>query len=392
MAKGIFQSYRDLTDAVDPAASARMLRGLDERLQKRRERRSARRWAAVGVMATAAAGVLVLGGMHVLESMRSQGGREQQPRAEAIALASVGEPQEIALPHGGKMRVEPGSTARLVSRGERGATLELLEGQVTLRVSSVPGARWIVRADGYTVEAVGTRFTVRRTGDKPDVTVHEGAVTLRGPDLPASGLRIEAPPEPAPARLAGPEVDTGKAEEAARPDASEARPGRPPRLHRRNEPRPWLSRFREAVRDGETRRAADLLPADFPSRRPGCSARDLLDAGDILAAAGRAKKAERCYVETCELEAGSAACATALVRLSISRAEAGDLDGAIHWSTRYLEAHPKGAFTRQVLGRRMRWLAEVGREEAARIDARRAIDQFPEASALRSRAEEILSR
>src|SRR5690606_32044268 len=101
----------------------------------------------------------------------------------AVTIATSATAHVTELPRDGRLEVMPESRVTVRSDVEWGAEVDLLQGEVGLAVQSGPGVSWRVRVAAYTVEAVGTRFTVRRERDRPE-----------------EGLRISAD-RPAPRRV-----------------------------------------------------------------------------------------------------------------------------------------------------------------------------------------------
>jgi hypothetical protein len=298
------------------------------------------------------------------------------------------------LPDDGQLAVQPGSTAALETNAG-GARVALTSGSVELAVHHVEGKRWVVAVDGFEVTAVGTRFQVKRTGARPEVTVREGTVRLTGPGLPPAGeaisvsaptVEVPRPPEPVspvtpepvpPPQLPGPRLEpTVDAGRAPRPNTTASR---------------WLPLFRELVESGDTAQAQDLVPASAPGQCPGCTAKDLLDLGDLLMGASQGPRALRAYTQACTVEPASASCATAQVRLALQAEQDRRLDEALRWASQYLERNPQGAFATELLFRSMEWHLATGNGALARGDAQRVIERPNVPPARLKRAREVLS-
>ena len=311
----------------------------------------------------------------------------EAPPAAALTLRTAELGQTVDLPHDGRLAVAANTRVQVTAREDEGALVLLDEGVVELSVHRAPGVRWRVRAGAYEVEAVGTRFRVRREGGAPEVQVLEGVVRVTGPGLSAEGLRVHAgedvaldrervglsaepdpAPEPEPAPNAAPEPAP-----TPEPGTTDAKARRP-----QSRPPAWVVKFRRARARGDRGAALEALPNDFPRRRAGLRARDLVDAADLLAADGQAGRADRTYAMACTVAPRSAACGISLFRRSLSRARAGDLDGAIELANRYLSDRPRGTFARDVLARRMQWLVKRGRHAEAKADARTYLSRWPE--------------
>jgi hypothetical protein len=314
----------------------------------------------------------------------------------ALALTTRAVAEEVELPGDGRMWIDPHSRVELTIEGG-GATVELLEGSVALAVHAGPDVRWIVRADGHSVEAVGTRFRVRRTGVAPEVTVDEGTVIVRGPSLPREGVSVRAEeavarasPAAAPPILERAVAAPSAPTEARASKESGAR-GRSPTERRAaastasDEPAEsaevaepaWLVAFRADIERGDLRAASTRVPSSFPE---GFTARaDLfLDAGDAFTAVGDAERADASYRAACRARPRATACGVATFRRALARARADDLMDAVALADDYLEHDPDGALAREAVGRRMEWNQALGRGAAARRDATRYVERWPE--------------
>jgi hypothetical protein len=302
------------------------------------------------------------------------------PPPAMVQVATSTSAQELALPRGGVLQVGPSSRVALQVSDETGAVVRLHTGEVTLRVHAADGLRWIVDVDDYSVEALGTRFRVRRTKEVPLVSVDEGVVRLTGPGLPDDGVRISAaawvddgpePPSNEPSTDPEPE---------ARSDAAEMMEPETPATDAVDQPRAratWVSRFRDAIDAGDSARAVATLPKGFPTGREPLAAADFLDAGDALASQRESERAERAYGAACR-RPDAPACGVATFRLALIAARRSDTATAIDLSTRYLEQHPRGSLVREVLGRRMQWLETRGDLDGARRDAERYLASWPD--------------
>ncbi len=368
----------------DDAISQRLREGLEARLAWAPAPR-ARWWK--GRKGRAALGALAAGLALVVW------GAWPRPALEAPPLRFLASPQvqQVALPNDGQLSVQPGSTAALETNAS-GARVALTSGVVELAVHHVEGKRWVVAVDGFEVTAVGTRFQVKRTGGRPEVTVREGTVRLTGPGLPAAGEAIS---------VVAPTVEVPPVPGPLSPRVTPAPPLPEPRIEppvdAGHAPRPtsaarWLPLFRELVESGDTAQAQDLVPASAPGQCPGCTAKDLLDLGDLLMGAAQAPRALRAYTQSCTVEPASASCATAQVRLALQAEQDRRLDEALRWASTYLERNPRGAFATELLFRSMEWHLATGQTALARDDAQRVIDRPNLTPARVQRAREVLAR
>lgn len=97
---------------------------------------------------------------------------------------AVSENQVVHLSDGSRVTLNTDSKVRvLLTASER--RIELQRGEVFFEVSKDPSRPFVVYADGRTVTAVGTRFSVRRVKDDLRVVVTEGKVRVAD-DVPGN--------------------------------------------------------------------------------------------------------------------------------------------------------------------------------------------------------------
>jgi transmembrane sensor len=106
--------------------------------------------------------------------------------------SAVGEHRTIALNDGS--RVELNTNTRLVVRFDKDERrIELVRGEALFDVAHDTARPFIVEADGRTVRAVGTKFTVRADPGALSVMVVEGVVAVSSPAAPG-GAQAAQPP------------------------------------------------------------------------------------------------------------------------------------------------------------------------------------------------------
>lgn len=95
----------------------------------------------------------------------------------AAYATAVGEQRTVELPDGSTVQLNTASRLEVAfSAQER--ELYLLAGEAFFGVTHEPGRPFLVHVDGRTVRAVGTAFSIRRTGDALEVLVTDGVVEL----------------------------------------------------------------------------------------------------------------------------------------------------------------------------------------------------------------------
>lgn len=130
------------------------------------------------VMAVAASAVLACAtGLGIFALNR----RDAAPQSRPIATAK-GAVREVALAEGSRVTLNTMTQVRPeLTRKLRG--IDLIEGEALFDVAKDPARPFIVHAGDFSVRAVGTSFTVRRTGpDAIKVVVTEGVVEVSRQD------------------------------------------------------------------------------------------------------------------------------------------------------------------------------------------------------------------
>lgn len=186
---------------------AEWLRAHQPRQRRRRRLHLGIWWWLSGGVAAAAILVLVV---LALPRPRLSAGYSAAP---AVYQTAVGGLKELRLPDGSSA-ILGGQTQLRVAFSARRRSVDLIGGQVWLKVAHVPHWPFIVTAGAGTIRDVGTAFLVTRESDRVVVTVTEGAVeVIARPRLSASlisGQQPPAKPDLAPIRVGrGEELDFG---------------------------------------------------------------------------------------------------------------------------------------------------------------------------------------
>jgi len=129
-------------------------------------------WRPLGV-ALASLAVVASGGVIAANQM--------QPTYET----SVGGQRLEVLKDGSRVRLNTDSKIR-VRFGGGVRRVELIRGQAFFEAAHDPSRPFVVEADGAEVQALGTKFDVRRAGSAIQVTLVEGRVQVRLDDKPAT--------------------------------------------------------------------------------------------------------------------------------------------------------------------------------------------------------------
>lgn len=156
-----------------------------------------RRWPAL-----AAAAALVLVAAAALLVMTLSGPRSGQDALRVARFETpIGETQATLLADGSKMKLG-GDTSLTVRYTPEARTIVAERGEMFFKVAKNPDRPFVVEAGPLTATAVGTAFSVERSGETVSVVVTEGIVEVR--TLPSIGPSI------------GPNGGPGGAAQAAR--------------------------------------------------------------------------------------------------------------------------------------------------------------------------------
>lgn len=180
------EAYAESYGEPDMETTSRMRsRILDYMEDRAAGRQRWRHWVqaviAVCVIGAGAAGVW---------SWSRDGEPVEDARAGAGVIATVEQAQEVELEHAGTVRLLPHSGIRIRRDTPDAAVIELLEGEIEVRVDDAEALDYRIDTGDHEVEVHGSRVGVRRTRGVPLVTVYAGYARLHGPDLPAEGVRI----------------------------------------------------------------------------------------------------------------------------------------------------------------------------------------------------------
>ena len=119
-------------------------------------------------------------------------GQEVRENAELAVSTNAQKPLEFS--DGSTVVFDPSSRAKLSRLGPKRATLRLDRGRFFASIVHKPGMTWGIDAGPYTVEVVGTKFSVDWHGDPSSlrVSVTEGLVRVTGGDLGPTGVSLRA--------------------------------------------------------------------------------------------------------------------------------------------------------------------------------------------------------
>ncbi|HXH16236.1 MAG TPA: FecR domain-containing protein [Sphingomonas sp.] len=132
------------------------------------------RWAAAGTGSALAAGLAVL-----MVAPSGEGTAQ-------IYATGRGETRSVTLADGSRMQIDRGS--RVSVSGGGSPVIEIAQGAASFAVRHDPSRVLMVRANGYDVRDVGTRFDVVSARGRVAVTVAEGTVSV----TPTGGAQSDA--------------------------------------------------------------------------------------------------------------------------------------------------------------------------------------------------------
>ncbi|MES3101688.1 FecR family protein [Sphingomonas faeni] len=122
------------------------------------------RWAALGTGGALAAGLAVLLAVPSADT------------AAQLYTTGRGETRAVTLADGSRMQVDRGS--RVSVSGGTSPVIEIADGAASFAVRHDPSRLLMVRAGGYEIRDIGTRFDVVNARGRVAVTVAEGAVDV----------------------------------------------------------------------------------------------------------------------------------------------------------------------------------------------------------------------
>lgn len=207
---------RALGDGPPPATLGVQRANLLAAAHRMGRRRSRPRWEFAFALAAGLA-LAVGGGLWARERYAEPevlsarwNGQQVLENAELAAPTATTKPLEFS--DGSKVVFDPRSRARLSRLAPKRAALRLDQGRFVASIVHHPNMTWGVQAGPYSVEVVGTKFSVDWQGDPSSlrVEVTEGVVRVTGGDLGPNGAELRA---------------GQKLERRARPAAAETKSG-----------------------------------------------------------------------------------------------------------------------------------------------------------------------
>jgi TolA-binding protein len=314
-----------------------------------------------------------------------EGGREapltaqvgERPFAAGAWLAATHEPLTLAFSDRSRVVLAPRASARLVHVDAGRVELGLERGRLDLDVAHLPDRTWRVVAGPFTVEVLGTAFSVEWRPEQLTLTVAvtRGSVHVRGGSLPDEGSRLHADQRLEVRDASAPAV-------AAETDAAPAGPPETPVVGPetpRSRPEPAWRRSLDAgdhaaaiaalERDGLTTQLARLGADDLD--RVAHSAR-------LAGAAGPAREALLALRRRFPRDPRARTAAFLLGRVALDLA--GEPTEAAAWFSTYLQQQPNGPLAEEARGRLLQLWRDAGDGARARAAAQDYLDHHPDGS------------
>ncbi len=287
---------------------------------------------------------------------------------------------------GTALALTPGSKARVDEVGAQGAGVVLEDGALDATVVHRDESRWLVYAGPYRVLVTGTRFELRWDAGQRAfaLALHEGAVTVFGPSLGASGKQV-LPRETLRFRAETPSLDSSAPESPASepsPALGSERPAAPslsPSISAAL-PAPAQVSWKSLALAGNYAAAFSAAEAEgFGSICRRASSGDLLLLGNTARLAKKSAEAEQAFLAARAARTGAshqrAMAAFQLGRLA--QDTRGDHARGAAWFETYLSEAPAGPLSREAAGRVVEAQHRAGNVAAARLAARRYLDHYP---------------
>jgi len=406
--------------AAPPMTTAQRVEGLQAltfRLAQRRRagRRSA--WLALFAAGAATVGALVV--WRGLHRATAEGGAlayriEGGDIGDGGYVRSFGaDGPVLRFSEGTSMRLLPGGRGRLGRVDAHGARFAIEEGEAEVKVTPLPGARWLVDAGPFLITVRGTVFHASWDGarERLDVAMTKGLVTVTGPVAEGevavragqrltvnvrtkevllrelAGAAATAAPAEAPApsdKVGGAAVEPSVAPAAQAPSAPRARASAGARTFgvSPGTSGSWAAALNAGDFDGILQDAERRGLEAALERTPATELAALADAARYRRrddVARRALLAERARFPRSARARDAAFLLGRLEETADGGARGGGVR-ALEWYDRYLQEAPLGAYASEALGRKMTATARVQGPRAAREVAATYLRRFPNGS------------
>jgi TolA-binding protein len=294
-------------------------------------------------------------------------------------------PTAIRFSEGSSIVLERGGRLRVLALQSNGARVLVEKGAADVAIAHRHGpGRWRFEAGPVSVDVTGTRFRVDWSPEQHSfgIELKEGSVIVGGDCLPTprrvqrgDNLRISCG--------TGPAITTAKAELPTPTPTVEAKPAptRAPQLLAHRDPHAsdggdWRAlvaagHYAEAVRAAER--------AGWTRVCRTANAVELLSLADAARLSGETSRAVEALVTLRQRFPASTSAATGAFSLGrLAFEKRGAYAEAARWFATYLNEQPQGALMGDAIGRLMEARDRAGDRAAARRDAERYLQRFPE--------------
>jgi len=326
------------------------------------------------------------------------------PPPGGYVRSSDGHEPELAFSDGTNIHVMPGTRARVLDVGRRGARLMLEDGRAHVQVAHRPGADWQVQAGAFLIHVHGTAFFVEWNASQSrlDLQMESGVVSVDGPrsgdavmlregqslSVRLDGARVVATtPPPLAARASA----SPRPEMALVPPAAEA-PSPPESMAAIDTPRPAPSavpppaRWSERLADGEAAGiVAEAQRRGVAGVLAAANSEDLAALADAARFRNQDQLARRVLVAQRRRFPGTLRAEEASFLLGrLADGPGGRASDALAWYDRYLREAPSGAYAAEAMGRMLLVLEREQRTDEARTVAAAYIRRFPDGAYARA--------
>lgn len=311
-------------------------------------------------------------------------------RGDAM-LAPATSPLPVDFSDGSSVVLEPSSVATVAELRRHGAELTLATGEAKVHVVHRRHTDWLLNVGPFRVRVTGTRFKVQYdpASDALELSMKEGSVVVSGCTLGQEGRKVLANET----LRASCRTEQTVASEASAPEVVEATgpvqpvveaAGEPTRARRETAPRPsahvvpgdpeWLTLAHSGEYSDSYAQLGPIFEHELGVRGP----EELTLMADVARLSGHWDQAEHAY-RTLRSRFGStsraASAAFSLARLAFDQRQS--YSEAARWFQVYLDEEPSGPFAREALGRRVEALHRAGDTRAARSEATRYLQIYP---------------
>jgi transmembrane sensor len=122
------------------------------------------------------------------------GGALHLASGEAIAsgIAVYRSPGNVAFDDGSRIAIDPGARLEPLDNGARAFGVLLASGRATFDVKPGGPRRWTIECGLFTVEVLGTKFTIERAPHRARIDVERGIVLVRGDHVRDGAQKLTA--------------------------------------------------------------------------------------------------------------------------------------------------------------------------------------------------------